>query len=156
MTRLQGEVITVRAVLFTLFMAIFNLKQFGLASLLVVANTGLAQAQEINSYEDFKLYCSDGAYQYDVASPYCDDYKQYYQDRIQEKLNRQPSINTESEKVERRSTNSTKITGYAGVSLGAFFPNEDDIDTGFDEDILNTGFGGSVFIGAKWNKYLGM
>ena len=50
-------------------MTIITPNKIAFASLLVVANAALAQAQEINSYEDFQLYCSDAAYQYDVASP---------------------------------------------------------------------------------------
>ena len=139
-------------------MAILTPNKIALTSLLILANAGLAQAQEINSYEDFKLYCSDAAYQYDVASPYCDDYKPYYQNQIQEELNRQQNVNPEDSHIERRNTRKrnkrrNNVSGYAGVSLGAFFPEEDGLDTGFDEDILETGFGGSVFIGGRWNKY---
>jgi hypothetical protein len=125
-------------------MAIITPSKIAFASLLVVANAALAQAQEINSYEDFKLYCSDAAYQYDVASPDCDDYKPYYQERIQEEIQPQ-NTNPDLNKIERRSIKRNEVSGYAGLTLGAFFPDIDGADTGF---------GGSVFIGGRWNKYL--
>jgi hypothetical protein len=131
----------------SLFMAILTSKKIGVATLLVMINATVVQAQEINSYEDFKLYCSDAAYQYNVASPYCDNSKPYYQEQIQEELNRQQNINTKETEVERKEAKRKQnaVSGYAGISLGAFFP---------DEELLKTGFGGSVFIGSKWNKYV--
>lgn len=125
-------------------MATITLNRIAFASLLVVANAALAQAQEINSYEDFRLYCSDAAYQYDVASPDCDDYKPYYQERIQEEIQPQ-NTNPDVNKIKRRSTRRNDVSGYVGGSLGAFFP---------DMDGFNTGIGSSTFIGARWNQYL--
>ena len=120
-------------------------KKIAFAGLLFLANTKLAQAQEINNYEDFKLYCSDAAYQYNVASPNCDRNKPYYQNKIQEELNRQQNINSEENKVERRKTKKNNVSGYAGLSLGAFFPDDED---------AATGFGDSLFVGGRWNRYL--
>ena len=51
-------------------------------------------------------------------------------------------------KIERRNTKRNDVSGYAGVSIGAFFPDENFFD------ILDNGFGGSIFIGGRWNKYL--
>lgn len=145
-------------------MAILTSNRIAFASLLVVANAALAQAQEINSYEDFQLYCSDAAYQYDVASPYCDDYKPYYQERIQEEIQPQ-NVNPDVNKIKRRSTRRNDVSGYVGGSLGAFFPIDDieglgtlidfvlgtdDFKNNPDTD-LETGFGGSLFAGAKFN-----
>jgi hypothetical protein len=130
-----------------LFMAILTSKKIGVATLLVMINATVVQAQEINSYEDFKLYCSDAAYQYNVASPYCDDSKPYYQEQIQEELNRQQNVNTKETEVERREAKrkQNEVSGYAGGALGIFFPDKDDTDTGFGE---------SLFVGGRWNKYL--
>lgn len=125
-------------------MAILTLNKIAFAGLLVVANAALAQAQEINSYEDFQLYCSEAAYQYDVASPYCDDYKPYYREQIQEEIqpqNTKPDVN----KIERRSTERNDVSGYAGLTLGAFYPDNESVETG----------GGEVlFVGGRWNRYL--
>lgn len=124
-------------------MTIITSNRIAFASLLVVANAALAQAQEINSYEDYQLYCSDAAYQYDVASPYCDDYKPYYQERIQEEIQPQ-NTNPDVNKIERRSIRRNDVYGYAGLTLGAFYPDNEDAETG----------GGSVlFVGGRWNRY---
>lgn len=143
-------------------MAKFSVKSITLASVLIVGSSGLAKAQEINSYEDFKLYCSDAAYQYNVQSSYCDEYRPYYQQQLQEELYQQ-NIQYQDAEINRRNTNQTDIEGYAGITLGAFFPDQNlsDEQENFlvnligTDDILNTGFGGSIFIGAKWNKYVG-
>ena len=51
-------------------------------------------------------------------------------------------------KIERRSTKRNDLSGYAGGSLGAFFPDENLFNA------LENGFGGSIFIGGRWNRYL--
>ena len=69
------------------------------------------------------------------------------------------SRNKDSSPRERRSrkdTKSNRIRGYAGATLGVFFPDVDedrDLFTGNNTDV-NDGFGGSIFAGAKFNKNL--
>ncbi|MEM8829315.1 MAG: outer membrane beta-barrel protein [Cyanobacteria bacterium P01_G01_bin.19] len=56
----------------------------------------------------------------------------------------------------RTSTKSKGISGYAGATLGILFPDVDEdsgIFTGNDTDV-NNGFGGSLFGGVKFNRYL--
>lgn len=54
---------------------------------LVLSISSEAKARNINSYEDYKLHCSPGAYQYNVQSPYCNQYKKIYENRLQQELN---------------------------------------------------------------------
>lgn len=69
------------------------------------------------------------------------------------------SRNKDSSPRERRSRKDVKsngISGYAGATLGVFFPDVDedsDIFIGNNTDV-NDGFGGSIFAGAKFNKHL--
>ena len=93
-----------------------------------------------------------------------DDYKPYYQNEIKEELqphNTNPDVN----KIERRSTKRNDVSGYAGGSLGAFFPINDIEGLGtlvdyvlgtnnFEDNPdteLKTGFGGSLFAGVKFS-----
>lgn len=60
------------------------------------------------------------------------------------------------ERRTRKDAKSNGIGGYAGATFGVFFPDVDedrDIFTGNNTDV-NDGFGGSIFAGAKFNKYL--
>ena len=129
---------------FYLFMSQKIANKIALTCLLFVSGAKLANAREINSYEDFKLYCSDTAYQYDVASPYCDDYRPYYKDRIEQEPDRLHNIDAEDSRIKRRDTDRNDVSGYAGFSLGVFFPENEDADTGFGE---------SLFVGGRWNRY---
>ncbi|AFZ34209.1 hypothetical protein Sta7437_0611 [Stanieria cyanosphaera PCC 7437] len=136
------------------------------------------QAQSIDSYEDYKLYCSRGAFDYGLQSPDCSQYKDTYENRPQEELKQQDTRqeeNTHSQTNNNNSEAKTKnIRGYVGGSLGAFFPTNDldllnlDDDSEIDEDIeeedinesdfeldLDTGFGGSLFLGAMFNNNVG-
>jgi Outer membrane protein beta-barrel domain len=129
----------------SIFMTKINLNSLALCGFLLLSNSQVSQAQEINNYEDFKLYCSDAAYQYDVASPDCNEVKPYFQEQIQEDLNQQPNNNIQQPEIERRKVQENDVSGYAGIALGAFFPDEENLDTGFGE---------SIFVGGRWNKYL--
>ena len=106
----------------------------------------LAQAQEINSVEDYQLYCSSAAYYYDVQSPECEKYKPIYEQQRQQEPNEEDSSPT-IDNAEESTSSTEQVRGYAGVSLGAFFPNE---------ELTDTGFGGSIFLGANFNKYIGL
>ena len=69
------------------------------------------------------------------------------------------NTNQDSIPRERRTSRDRKsngIGGYAGTTLGVFFPDFDedsDIFSGSDTDI-NNGLGGSLFGGVKLNRYL--
>lgn len=129
----------------SIFMMKINLNSLALCGFLLLSNSQVSQAQEINNYEDFKLYCSDAAYQYDVASPYCNEVRPYFQEQIQEDLNQQPKNNIQKYEFESTKEKQNNIYSYAGIALGAFFP---------DEELFKTEFGGSIFIGVKWNRYV--
>lgn len=63
---------------------------------------------------------------------------------------------TPKERRTRKDRKSDGISGYAGATLGVFFPDIDedsDIFLGSDTDI-NDGFGGSLFGGVKFNRNL--
>ena len=100
-----------------------------------------AQAKEIESYEDYQLYCSPQAYQYNVQSPDCDRFESIFEDRERE-LNRQQQPDQRNIEQENRREKQEGISGYAGTTLGLFFP---------DSEGLNTGFGGNIYGGAKFN-----
>ena len=99
--------------------------------LLTVPN--MAQAKDIESYQDYRDYCSPAAYQYGIQSSDCDRYRSIYEQKyLQESEQRQ---------IRRRNTTQTsdtnpnnRIKGYVGGSLGAFFPTEDVELIKFDEN----------------------
>ena len=106
----------------------------------------LAQAKDIESYQDYRDYCSPAAYQYGIQSSDCDRYRSIYENRLQQET-KQQQIRRRDAKIEERTRerkSSKKTTGYIGATIGAFFP---------DADVLDTGFGVSLFGGAKFNKY---
>ena len=106
----------------------------------------VAQAQEINSVEDYQLYCSSAAYYYDVESPECEKYKPVYEQQRQQESNDE-NFSPTIDNTEETTSSTQQVRGYAGVSFGAFFP---------DEELADTGFGGSIFLGADFNKYVGL
>ena len=106
----------------------------------------IAQAQEINSVEDYQLYCSSAAYYYDVESPECEKYKPVYEQQRQQESNDENSSPT-IDNAEETPRSTQQVRGYIGGSLGAFFP---------DSDFGDTGFGGSIFLGANFNKNIGL
>ncbi len=113
---------------------------------LVLSISSEAKARNINSYEDYKLHCSPGAYQYNVQSPYCNQYKKIYENRLQQELNQWYIRRSNTEQENSRNRYDNIIKPYLGGTLGVFFP---------DLDEANTGFGGSIFAGAKFNKNFG-
>ena len=96
----------------------------------------VAQAQEINSVEDYQLYCSSAAYYYDVESSECEKYKPVYEQQRQQEPEQNDEVSP-TDSTEESTRSSEQVRGYAGVSLGAFFPNE---------ELADTGFGGSIFL----------
>lgn len=180
-----------------------------ISGLLTIPN--LAQAKDIESYEDYRNYCSAAAYQYGIQSSDCDRYQDIYENRLQQELEQRQIRRRKTEEATKDITQNNRIKGYIGGSLGAFFPTEDaelfdeneiienfieselglsveefesdfeisidDLDQGSkdffleselaDANIglsaaqvrelmsldLETGFGGSLFAGAKLNRY---
>ena len=117
---------------------------FAILGVLTIPN--IAQAKDIESYQDYQDYCSPAAYQYGIQSRDCDRYRNIYENRFQQELEHRQirRRNTETEKRTRENQSSQGTIGYIGVTLGAFFPNA---------DALNTGFGASIYGGAKFNQY---
>ena len=104
----------------------------------------IALAKDIESYEDYKMYCSLAAYQYGVQSPDCGKYKAIFEERDIQENNLQPR---RSNRIRRRTTRSEDkprdvSKGYIGINPGAFFP---------DTDVLETGAGISLFGGKQFN-----
>ncbi|MGL5794713.1 MAG: outer membrane beta-barrel protein [Waterburya sp.] len=106
--------------------------------------SGIAQAEKIESYEDYKLYCGYGAYQYNVQSPDCDKFKSSFEERYQQEQSQPVKKDTQDNTSTQQKSSNDGIKGYLGVTTGLFFP---------DEEFLNTGLGVSLYSGAKFNKY---
>ncbi len=104
----------------------------------------MAQAKDIESYEDYRMYCSPAAYQYGIQSSDCDRYKDIYENQLQEELEQRQIRRRNTKQEENDANQGNPIKGYIGGSLGVFFP---------DSDVLNTGLGVSLYGGAKFNKY---
>ena len=103
----------------------------------------LARAKDIESYQDYRDYCSPAAYQYGIQSPDCDRYRNIYENRSQQELEQQ-QIRKKDTKQKSDANQNNRIKGYIGGSLGAFF---------LDDDNLDTGFGASLYGGARFNRY---
>ena len=103
----------------------------------------LVQAQEIRTLKDYVNNCIPED-ENDEVSEECD--------RIREEQTSSElePINTEAE------TKSGGIQGYAGGTLGVFFPdvNEDTAVFPGDDTDVNTGFGSSLYGGIRFNRYL--
>lgn len=115
-----------------------------ISGLLILPN--LAQAKDIESYEDYRNYCSPAAYQYGIQSSDCGKFKTIYEQRDIQEQNLQPRRrDTQLQKRNRSTSSNSQTKGYIGATLGAFFPNT---------DVLDTGFGISLYGGARFNRYL--
>ena len=121
-----------------------------LASIIAISGLltapNIALAKDIESYQDYQDYCSPAAYQYGIQSPDCDRYRSIYENRSQQELE-QRQIRRRDTKIRNRTRenqSSKGTTGYLGATIGAFFP---------DADALDTGFGISLYGGAKFNQY---
>lgn len=105
----------------------------------------ISMARDIESYEDYKMYCSSAAYQYGVQSPDCGKYKAIFEqrDRQENKVRstiKEDSIRRRNVRIEKKS--SSQKRGYIGINPGAFFP---------DSNELETGAGISLYGGTKFN-----
>ena len=60
---------------------IFTISSIG--SILLMLASSKSYAKDINSYEDYRLYCNESAYQYGVASPECDSNESKYSTRLE-------------------------------------------------------------------------
>lgn len=104
------------------------------------ATTASAQVEEIRTLKDYIDNCilEDES---DIPE-ICDRVKKAFEE--------------EAESVKEKPEKTGGIGGYAGITLGAYFPNIDEerpVFQGNDVDI-NTGFGSSLFAGIKFNSYL--
>ncbi|MDJ0688206.1 MAG: outer membrane beta-barrel protein [Xenococcaceae cyanobacterium MO_188.B32] len=136
-----------------------------MAVFLLLGISDTVKAKSIDSYEDYKIYCSPQAYHYNLESSECTNYKNIYEQELREELNQQQELNYDERNNRRQNVRqANKIKGYAGISLGAFFPDDlDDFFTGLEDFLgvedpnldLDTGFGGTIFLGAKFNKNFG-
>lgn len=109
-----------------------------------------AEASEIKTKEDYRLYCGPAAYQYNVQSPDCDRLQDLFEDKAieneSERIYKPRRRNTEREN--KSNNNKDGVSGYLGTTiLGLYFP---------ENESLNTGFGGSFFGGVKFNRFVGL
>ena len=180
-------------------------KNSSIASLVAIsgllAMPNLAQAKDIESYQDYRDYCSPAAYQYGIQSSDCDRYRSIYENRLQQEIEQKQIRRRNAKEKESYVSRDDRVRAYVGGSSGAFFPTEDVELIEFDEDEvienfieeeglsaeepidsetrdsiieselglselglsandlreistidLDTGFGGSLFAGAKFDK----
>ena len=102
----------------------------------------MAQAKDIESYEDYRDYCSPAAYQYGIQSSDCDRYRSIYENRRLEetKQSEQRPRRRDANKETSDTNQNNRIKGYVGGSLGAFFPTEDVELIEFDENEIIENF----------------
>ena len=113
---------------------------------LVLSISGEAQAKNIESYEDYRLYCSPAAFQYGVQSPDCSRYKGIYENRLQEELDQRQNRRRSTEQENREESGNLRKS-FIGGTFGTYFP---------DADGVNTGYGGMILGGTKFNRNLGI
>ena len=104
----------------------------------------MAQAKDIESYQDYRDYCSPAAYQYGIQSSDCDRYRNIYENRSQQELEQQ-QIRRRDTQGKSNANQNNRIKGYVGGSLGAFFPTEDVELIEFDENEIIENFVESEF-----------
>ena len=66
---------------------------FGVVNIVLLLSQSISNSQEVNNYDDYKLYCSPGAYQYKVQSPECDVNQSKYSHRLEDELLPKKNIN---------------------------------------------------------------
>ena len=139
-------------------------------------------APRIDSYEDYRLYCSPLAFRHQVQSSDCDSYRNLYEQRLQQELEQRQIRRRSIRRQKRSSERANNNKFYLGASLGLGFPtndvellNEDisdaDVDTAVNNlglelsteearDLvtvdLDLGFSGSLFFGTKFNRNFGL
>ena len=125
----------------------FLVSSIGISSIAIF--TPLVQAREIKTQEDYRLYCGQTAYQYNVQSPDCPQLREIFegqekqQDEQLEFFSEPKRRNTKQKKESKQQT-----SGYIGITiLGIYFPTD---------DFLGTGVGGSLFGGVKFNQFIGL
>lgn len=121
-----------------------------LVTALTLSFANSLKAQEIRTLKDYVNNClpqDEDAKIPEAVAEQCD--------RIKEQNQRSES-ESESASTESDREKSGGIQGYAGATLGVFFPdvNEDTaVFPGNDTDV-NTGFGSSIYAGIRFNRYL--
>lgn len=126
-----------------------NLKNTFIVALLTAISLNpfaAVQAQEIRTLKDYINNCIP-ADEDDEVSEECDRIKEANQ--IEAEESERTSTESETEK-------SGGIKGYAGATLGAFFPDLDESSSVFpgNETDVNTGFGSNIYGGIRFNRYL--
>lgn len=107
----------------------------------------VVSAREIETLEDYMEECI----QSEELNPKCERLKEEYRsdDKTEENIRDRTRSTIESDK-------SNGISGYAGATLGVFFPDIDEsrgFFTGDNTDVDN-GIGSSIYAGIRFNRYL--
>ena len=108
-------------------------------------------AQEIRTLKDYLEQCV-GEIDDDERNPECDRLKEASEAESEDE-DEEDEDESESDKPE----SSGGISGYAGATLGAFFPDIDEsrgFFTGNDTEVSDAAFGSSIFGGIRFNRYL--
>ena len=122
------------------------LKQSSISTTIITISTLLvtstvAQAKEIKNHDDLRSYCSQAVSQYNIKDLDCNNSTTVL--KLENNvLSAKRDAFTLVRRQTRRTSKSYGVKGYIGISPGLFFPNLD----------LNTGFGGGIYGGIRFNK----
>lgn len=115
----------------------------------LASSASLVQAREIKTQEDYQLYCGVGAYQYDVQSSDCPQFREVLDDK-QSQQNKQKEFRFEPKRrnIERKQEQKSKkkISGYIGTTILGIYTNNNS----------SIGVRGSIFGGVKFNHFIGL
>ena len=113
-------------------------------SVLALFSVTTVQAQEIRTLKDYLDNCISSDDEDRELPEQCD--------RLREAQEQQ-----EEQSPQKEEERTGGIDGYAGVTLGVFFPDIDEERPVFEGDDVDvdTGFGSSIYAGIKFNPYFG-
>lgn len=128
------------------------IKNTFIAAFIAIASLGFCsrvEAQSIRTLKDYVNNCIPEKEDQEVSAE-CDRIKEANQTPEQDEANDSRQEQQASEKESRG------IKGYAGATLGVFFPDTDEssaVFPGNDTDV-NTGLGSSIYGGIRFSRYL--
>ena len=110
----------------------------------------VTSAQEIRTLEDYLSECVSESD--DELNPECERLQR--ENQLESERRTRPSRRSNSEPESQKKDG---IGGYAGITLGVFFPDIDEsreFFRGNDTEVDDAAFGSSAFAGVRFNRYL--